>query len=530
MGFFVATVLGLFGFSQSVAAVASDPNHYIGSDNTFYAYVKAGEKLTAESLRSPHRQNQLPVDVIVTLDGPGVEQQKCTLKKTVALGKGCEFTTKTVEKSGIWRLNFVPGEGAKAFEEASPDVRWGANLFTWKIAVTSNEGEQKGRVWSERYAFRQPPGDADKNFTSDFTTYYVSEDGYIYKAINYGYNGQLSIQSADSIGVRKNDECISAYQSAHVDHRELAPALGSCGNRYKLFFEEPAGNLPAEAERWDGEMEWIRPNIKKPTVSELHFNPDETNDQLSGNITFYLKNFIGQYQVKIDVDNDGSFDGQDDVAIFQQMRELSNNLQSVRYQGVDKTGQIVFKNQKIGIRVEITRVAEIHFVAVDVEGRKGLELVRLNGENAPNRRLCWNDTELPALEDIAYATTEIDGRSCPDSTGGIHGWAYDNASWGNARYVDDWVYASAKVDGSNTIVYPEDEATHGGNGAQSLTAYIVAGVAVVAIVAGVSVAIILRKRKNRNYPPASTPTGVSPQTPSGPANGGDVPPNPPIGN
>ena len=509
------TLFGIVAFGQSASALSSDPNHFIGADNTFSAYVKAGESISAEFIRGDYNQSNFPSDdIAVTMSGAGVKPQKCVLKRDGAVGSGCSFAPKKAEQSGIWKISFVPGSKARSHDEASSDVLWVSNLYLWNITVRNGTDEQKGRVWADSYAFRQPPG---QQYTSDFTTYYISEDGYIYKAVHHGYNGQISILSADSIGIRSGDECMSAYQSALVENASLSPALGSCGSQYKLFFEEPSGSLPEESVLPDKTKDWIKPTIQKPEIGELHFAADNTKDQLSGDITFFLRNFIGQYQIKIDADNDGSFDGQNDVVLFAQIRELSSKLQKIQFQGVDKQGQIIFPSQTIGIKVEITKVAEIHFVASDVEGRDGLELIRLNGANAPNDRLCWNDTELDVIKNSAFATTELDGRSCPVSSGGVHGWSYNNASWGNARYIDDWTYATAKISGNNEIIYPEDAEKAEANGQQGLMPVLVGMVVMIIAVVGIGVAIVMRRKSkgdgDNGNPPSQQPPVNQPPVP-----------------
>lgn len=449
-------ILQLSITSLNVAAFSPGNKQYISADNTFYVYVKSGESISASFLRFIHEEvfNTIRGDVKITLEGPDAQPQTCIASKDAAAGEGCRFAPRQASKTGIWRIIFDVPAGSRAFEEVSPTVRWTTNWFSWDITVTGSSGEVHGRIWTERYALRQPP---ETYYIDDFTHYYVSEDGYLYRVITRGYNGQISILSADSIGIRKGKECTSAYQSTEVANSEYSPAAGTCGNAYKLFFEEPAGDLPTKATKWDGTEDWVRPSISRPAISELTFISDNSSDQLSGNITFYLRHFIGQYQVKIDVDNDGSFEGQNDVTLNQQMKRLDEGLQRIRFSGSDRQGHIIPPSSHIGIRVAITKVAEIHFVAADVEGRTGgLELVRVNGKSAPSSVLCWNDNELaPIVANLM--TPKLDGRACPGSTGGLHSWAYDDLSWGNRRYIDDWAYASADLVGKNQIIYPESQ-------------------------------------------------------------------------
>ena len=512
----ILSLVGLVSIgAQPAQALSSDPKQFISADNTFYAYVNAGETVSAAFTRVNQEEpfDTIRGDVTITVDGPAMQQQRCVVPANVAIGQGCSFAAQAAQKSGIWRIQFAVPAAARTYREVSPDVRWAKNLFSWNITVNGSDGEQHGRVWTERYAIRQP---AASSFIDDFVSYYISEDGYIYRATNHGYNGQISTLSADSVGIRSGTDCISAYQSTDVGNTKYSPALGTCGNAYKLFFEEPAGDLPTKATRWDNSTDWVRPNISRPAISELHFISDKSVDQQSGTISFFLRNFIGQYAVKIDVDNDGSFDGQNDVTLNEQMKKLSNGLQQVHFGGVDRGGQIISPSQKIGVKVDITRVAEIHFVAADVEGRTGgIELVRLSGDNVPTTRICWNDTELAPLADESLMTKKLDGQDCPDSMGGVHGWAYADNSWGNARYIDDWIYASAKLTGSNTIIYPDAAAV---TAAPMQRNWIVV-VIIILVVIGIIVAtfIIIRQRRHRNTPPP-------PSSPLPPVDPNAVPP------
>lgn len=511
---FVALFLLIGSLSVSLApsahALSSNPKHFISADNTFYAYVKGGESIGATFTRVNQDEpfDTPREDITITIDGPGAAQQKCVIPKNVAIGEGCRFATQTAQTSGVWRVQFAVPATAKTYYEVSPVVRWAKNLFSWNITVSAGNSEQHGRIWTEQYAIRQP---ADESFIGDFLAYYISEDGYIYKSNYLGYNGQISTLSADAIGVRGGDSCVSAYQSTDVSNAKFSPALGACGSGYKLFFEEPAGDLPEEATKWDDKKDWIRPNISRPVISELHFESDKSADQQSGTISFFLRNFIGQYQIKIDTNNDGDFNGQDDVVLNQQMKRLSDGLQRIHFSGTDKTGQIIATSQTVGIKVEITKVAEIHLVAADVEGRKGLELIRLNGDNAPTTRMCWNDTELAELAPTR-TTKVVDGRDCPDSTGGVHGWAYSGDSWGNARYIDDWIYASAKLEGSNQILYPDTtEQAQMASRMNILPLIIGIGLGFMVIVAAIVLFIIRRRKKQAGVPPPLQPVPTPPQ-------------------
>ncbi|MBI3889246.1 hypothetical protein HY312_01545 [Candidatus Saccharibacteria bacterium] len=453
---FVATLLA-GGISAPAHAVNSGSKLLISGDNTFYAYVVGGETINAAFTKSTENEpvGLVKHDISVTLDGPGLQTQACTISKDVSVGQGCSFLNVAAPQTGIYRLAFNLPDAAKPYPEVSPTVKWGGNLFSWDMTIKDGATEKQGRVWSELYAVRQPIAES---FLANLTYHYVSESGAIYRASYKGYNGQISTFSADAVGIRSGKECQSSYQSIDVTDEQRSPSFGTCGGSYKLFFEQPAGDLPQSAKQWDGKKtDWISPAVSAPKVSDLRFESDKNGDVQSGKVAFKLSNFVGQYSIDIDTTGDGSFTAKGDIKVKRTMKKVDNSLQEFVFDGVDARGQVVPSSQPIAIRINVEKVAEIHLVNADVEGRNGgLELVRLSGENAPSGRMCWNDTDLRPLDNQALQTKVLDGRDCPDSTlTALHGWAYATGSWGDLRYIDDWAYAATKVEGVSKIQYPE---------------------------------------------------------------------------
>lgn len=445
--------------SNSASAITSDPKMFVSGDNTFYGYARAGEKISANFVKSsqvePLGLGAHPITV--SIEGPGLERQACTISPTVVTGAGCGFTDVVAAETGVYKIDFALPKEATIYDQVSPTVRWGRNMFSWNITIKDSANAVKaGRVWSELYAIRQP---IQPEFATDLLYYYMSEDGYLYRATYKGYNGQISTLSADAFGIRQNKTCRSAYQSIQVDDTKLSPSFGECGGSYKLFFEQPAGELPQSAKRWDGKTEWVSPAINRPVIDGLTFDVDQSADMQAGKITYALKNYIGQYDIKIDTNDDGNFDATEDIKITHKIDKLTSDRQEITFDGINGDGQPIPKSQKIRVKIDIARVAEIHLVNADVEGRTGgIELVRLSGDNAPTYRVCWNDTQLKPIANKALETSKVDGRECPLSQGGVHGWAYGTDSWGDVRYIDNWIYASARVDGTAEIQYPSEAA------------------------------------------------------------------------
>lgn len=514
LGIAVLAAVSLFVGAGHASALSSNPKVFISGDNTFFAYVRAGEKVSANFTKANHNE---PLgwpgeDITVTLDGPDALQQKCVLAKDIAVGRGCAFAETVAPKTGIWRIQFALPSTARLYPQVSPTVRWNGSMFSWNIRVADGTGEKPGRVWSELYAIRQPN---DAEFAADLLYYYVSEDGYLYRATYKGYHGQISTLSADAFGIRRGTGCTSAYQSISVDDTAMSPSFGQCGGSYKLFFEQPAGELPENAERWDGTKDWVRPGISRPIVEGLKFEPDDSQNQQSGKISFSLKNFVGQYEIKIDTNNDGNYDASEDVKITRRIQKLTDTAQEVVFRGIDGDDQPIPREQRIGIKINIARLAEIHLVNADVEGRAGgLEIMRLNGDNAPRGNMCWNDTSLP---DTILPTEEKDGRACPVSTGGAHGWGYGTGSWGDMRYIDDWAYAAARVDGTAEIFFPGEEEEAAAVQSRRDLGMIIAGVTGGVAIVGALVGAIIYRRHHRRplplLPQSSQPDDRPPQAP-----------------
>lgn len=464
---YIAAIMALFAAvfaaAPHVSAFSSNPKTFITGDNVFYIYAVSGEKVninfTKENQSEP--TGIQPQQVIVSVDAPGEQQKNCIMPAKIPVGQGCNFGTLTASKTGIWRVTFDLPDNAHVHPEVASSVRWGANHFSWNITVADSAGEKQGRTWSELYAIRQP---APRAFLADLTFYYESEDGYLYRAIYRGYNGQLSTLSADAFGVIKRGTCTAAYQSITSNNTTMVPSFGTCGGSYKLFFEQPSDDLPTGATKWDGTKDWVRPAIDRPVVEGLSFKPDDNKEAQSGTITYNLKNFVGQYEVKIDTNADGNYDSSEDITLKRQVKNLkSAGVQEIKFNGNDRTGRVIPRSQHIKIKINISKAAEIHLVGADIEGREGgIELVRLSGDNVPSSNVCWNDTELnPVVGGVdSEEDLDLDGRNCPESTEGVHKWKYSEAeaaTWGNARYIDDWAYASARVKGVAEIEYPLTE-------------------------------------------------------------------------
>jgi hypothetical protein len=493
--------------SQSVSATSSPPTVFINGNNTFYAYIQTGEKVNIAVVNSGIVDSSLKKQPLtLTVLSPGGPKTECTIVAAAPPNAGCGLSQLTAPKPGIWSFSFNLPDDAE-LSSTIPNQRVGANFFRWSVAILDSAGVKDGRFWSEQYTIRQPDS---IDYAADMSLYYQSQDGYLYRANYKGYSGQLSRLSADAFGIVKKDTCVPAYKSVEISSKDFTPSYGKCGGNYKIFFEPPSDDLPVATTRWDGSVDWVRPAVDRPQVSGLKFTSSDDVNTQSGTVTFKLKNFIGQYEIKVDVNDDGNFDGAKDVTIPGRLKYFNDpGDQVVQYDGLNRDGNTVDKKQPIRIKLKITKSAEIHLVAANATGRSGgLALSRLSGDNAPSHNACWNDAEL-GTQETAPGETAADGPSCPDSLTGIHRWKFAEG-WGRNRYIDDWAFSTAKVAGTAEIRYVDKEVL----AQQAVTRRNVGiGAAIVGVIVlvGIGVTIFwLKKRRNKHddnnlEPPTQTP-------------------------
>ncbi len=321
-----------------------------------------------------------------------------------------------------------------------------------------------GRTWSAVYNAAQLSGTPPTGV--DFSTWYQSEYGYLYQVDYIDYNGILSVLSASGVGiVNSGGGCVPIYKSVNgaVIDSSWAYAPSSCNSSYKLFYENPASDLPASATQWDGNTDWVKPAIANPAISNLGFSPTTTNSR-DGNITFDLANFTGPVDVNIDTNNNGSYADPGDVTITY---GASPGAVSVPFDGKDGNGDDIPNNQAIKFKASISKTAEIHFLMEDVElVGGGIQINRLNGPSGNETTIYWDDTQLafPGVNRCS-GTPQQDGTAGVDSTGGVHGWTlsgcgspnygnynnYTDGSWGDARTINNWAFVATNTNATYTL-------------------------------------------------------------------------------
>jgi len=269
----------------------------------------------------------------------------------------------------------------------------------------------------------------------------VNDTGYQYQVSFAGYNGIESRIRADSIGnpVVKG-ECIPSYLSKQSDFLDNSwDLIPDCGTPFRIFFAEPAADLPRSAKLGNVEIPVLPAPVEREdlAIADLRFASTASTSS-DGEFSWSLTpRFVGSYWLDIDVDGDGSYAGPRDRRV-QQYADGSGSY-SYAFDGLDGEGNAIADCTQMNARIYFDKIGEVHLVQEDVEGREGgIEVVRLNGPGSPDATLYWNDTQLSGVR--ANTTPILDGTAGIDSTGGVHEWALALNSWGNDRVIDDWTF------------------------------------------------------------------------------------------
>lgn len=403
-GLVVALLAALVAvISSPQTAVAAGNQEGVGgyANNTISAYLQAGESLYTDG----------NIGTVTEVDGS-------THNGTGTFGPA--------ETDGVWRVQ-LPTQGANV-------------PYDWTVEVHAGGAEVPGRVWAAQDSIHQS---IVAGGLADLQYWIVNNTGYIYAVELGGYNGGNSTIQANSVGWA-DDECAPTYASHEYSvegEGSNYPPLPDCGETYRVFYEEPAADLPATAPSAIGDVT-ILPELLNTgdlEVTDLAFAPAATG-AAAGTFTYSLNpRFTGGYFLQVDVDGNGSYTDAIDRSIA--LGADGSGSYSYDFDGLDGTGTAIQDCTTMTARIFFDKLGEVHIAQTDVESREGgISITRVNGEGAPDSTIHWNDE---GFEGTRVGTTDpIVGESV-DSTGGVHAWTLDANGWGNGRIIDDWAYLPA---------------------------------------------------------------------------------------
>ena len=479
--FLVLMLIGSSLISNDTSAAANKPGTTVSNEwNAVRLYVKAGETVDAQFTKvkkhTPENPAALPSLVeVYKPDSGDTPTQTCSIPITAPLATDCgtQFNGMSSNKDGVWLIRFRSNPGGVTDGQGED--------FSWSAKVMSGATEKKGRIWTEGYFMHQVwptsageygvepfnPGNSDINF------WYISEEGYQYNAKYRDFNGIYSSFFANPYGLVSANTCTPVYQSKDstdvgvgMPIRDLTETRQQCGNRYKLFFEPPATDLPENAVNWRDETEWINNPIKTPKIDGVKFVKTVPNTGVrTGTVKFNIEGYAGTAKIQVDADGDNEFNGPKD---FEESVPVKAGENLYEYRGVDKDNNPIPNNQTVNFKIKLDKLAEIHFVNGDVEHRgQGIEINRLNGPLENRDKISWDDTALKDLVPNRCSGIDQLQANKVSSSGGKHGWKgmgedgeanvdancnpfftdinVQGQTWGDARYMDEWANIETNI-------------------------------------------------------------------------------------
>ena len=432
----------VLGAAPAAQAATNYPGGFLSYEQTFFLYADAGEVPEFTFTQAAGQSD--PVDFTVT-DPAGNVQQTCAVPASVANGVKCTSTGLTASIDGIWTIHYDPNRPV-------PGAR-----YSWDVEVVDGAGQPvAGRTWVESYGMSQ-------SGAANLQLWVATREGYVYQADFRGYNGQGSWIRANGFGLVDAGTCTPIYRSVEgsisgANGVNIDPRYAfsdDCGDRYKLFLEAPAADLPAAAAIAGG-TDWVRPAVVSPAAENLALQQDSPFTR-AGEFTFDLSGVNGGYTVQLDTDANGSYaDAVDRVIPW----GSPPGAVTVPFDGLDGLGEPLDVCQAFNAKVVVDRVGETHLVLDDVESfgtssvnNYGLRITGATpGVVSANPRVYWDDTALspraafPGERVLPYA----DGREGIDTTTtvtGAHGWG----QWGDQRSIENWTYYQAEAGAETTI-------------------------------------------------------------------------------
>jgi hypothetical protein len=457
---FVLSIMTLTVFTSSnVSAAGTEDGTAVREDNTFYLYVNTGEKVDITFTKRADLDFTNTHTATLRLEKPGATTKTCSLPDS---GTGCGWADELATANQVWRVVFD-----------APNVTAVNNVFfKWSIVVNQANGTTPipGRVWTDYYimASTQMDNGSPESTGNNLIRYYRSKEGYTYKATYRDYYGVDSIFSATNLGIVKDQQsCQPLYESIKIPTvtsfalRDLVvESQSNCGGVYKLFFEQPASDLPVEASSFDSQMEWLNPTPgEAPTVTEAQFIPTSA-DSSTGKLSYVVNNFTGATKVMVDTNGNNVFTDPVDLTLSGVQKNLDNSPTIVEFDGKDGLGNPIAYETVIKFKIMVDKNAEIHFVSGDVEKRGGgISVERLNGPTEGRDIVYWDDRKLEAdpEQNKCSLTPVMDGTAGQSSTSGVHGWGFGfcsgignfndgkNGSWGDAYLINDWAFVSTNI-------------------------------------------------------------------------------------
>ncbi|MES2457962.1 MAG: gliding motility-associated C-terminal domain-containing protein [Bacteroidota bacterium] len=428
---------------------------------TMKIYVKAGESIYvgssaqglvsgSVSLRAPDGNtyssgNSTTVGLIANLS------QELAGPLPAAGGYTPYKITVLANQEGIWEIDFVSPNSNSTANPAvvAANMPWtqtaGAYITAFDVSVrnAANTDFLRGRVFTN--VFVGILGNFNVGFNA--VLHILTKDGYQYTVDNNGQAGNGFSFFVNNKGFR-DAAGFPSYKSidnvSGINIHDPRAADTQADITHKIFFNKPAADMPLSAKAPGGSITWLLSTPVIAGISDFSFKTTVSSRDLPQGIFTFNSAGGGNYLIRIDVDGNGKYDDPVD-------RQMPGNsvagLNEISWNGLDGQGKQVRVIYEATYTAEITLTTnsgEVHFPFFDVErNTNGIRLTRVNGVNAPDYNLYWDDslitgpgTASSPLKNLTGLNSQVNGHKWGNPTNNPN----NDADFGNNKSIDTWGY------------------------------------------------------------------------------------------
>lgn len=363
-------------------------------------------------------------------------------------------------QEGVWEVDFISqtdGVDAGVNPPAVPaNADWtqpnGMYITAFDVSVRDAADTRflKGRVFTN--VFSGILGTFNVGFNAILNI--LTKDGYQYTLNNNGQAGNGFTFFVNNKGFRTSTgapsyKSIDDISSPNVQDPRAEDTPSDI--THKIFFNPPSADLPTSAKTPEGITTWLLNTPVMPTITNVNFTGREGTpgrggtNPLGGNFNFTASGG-GNYVILIDIDKNGSYNDPVDKKLTGTVTAGAN---AVYWNGLDGQGNKVPADTN-GYQASVTvatTAGEVHFPFFDVERNvNGIILTRLNGPNAPDNIVYWDDSPIAIVGTPPNPITNLSGIS---SVTNGHKWGTatgdpnDQNDFGNNKGIDTWAYINS---------------------------------------------------------------------------------------
>lgn len=377
-------------------------------------------------------------------------------------------------EEGVWTVIFdYPSYSNAAFNNIFNNAPWTRSInqpvsrrvvLAWDITVSQNGAGNEvgstlleGRVYTNEYISLIN----GNGFSTSPTFYVLTREGFLYqvdidqadpfrfpissnsRGLVNGISQEPVYQSRDELSFIRDNDPNSWIDSVYL-YEPQARDFGNLVNN-KIFFNLPNPDLPATAVvtdifRNDTHQTWLNTQLQLAEVDSIYFNGEGCD---LGYLEFGLGGFFvinanvnGRVTLKLDIDNNGSFDDPVDVLLS---GEFDAPIDTIFWDGKDGNGvPLPFGSYTIPYTGTF-RFGEIHVALSDVENNSGgVTFTWLNpSPNLPDSLFYYDHSFIGG----AVSGGGTPGNPLPTTIPFTY-----SGNFGNDKYLDQWTFVESIFD------------------------------------------------------------------------------------